>query len=528
MDVILYDTTLRDGAQMEGISYSVGEKLEIVQKLDELGVAYIEGGWPGSNPKDAEFFQAVRDLPLANATITAFSSTRRPNTPAEIDSNLRALIETQASVLTLVGKSWDLHVDKVLRTTEPENLNMIADSVRYLREQGRRVFFDAEHFFDGYRANQTYALKCLEAAVNAGAECLALCDTNGGATTQEIERAIQEVKRHFPTELGIHVHNDCDLAVANTCVAVQMGVKQVQATINGYGERSGNANLCSVVPVLKLKYGIDCVTDEQLAKLTTISLYVSELANILPNPRQPFTGLNAFTHKAGLHADAVGKLAESYQHIDPMVVGNRSRILVSELAGRSAIAQKAQEMGIDMDTRDEAAQQVLQQVKEMESRGYQYEGAEASFELLIKRSQKEYKPPFELVDFMVVIEKHRRPPTIADMDEVLSEATVKIKVGDTQVHMAGEGNGPVNALDQALRHALTSFYPDVTVVKLLDYKVRILEGAAGTEAFVRVLIESTDGVKTWRTVGSSTNIIEASWIALVDALEYWLLHKDAD
>ena len=330
-NIALYDTTLRDGSQMEGISYSVGEKLEITRKLDELGVTYVEGGWPGSNPKDEEYFRQARDLRLTNATIVAFSSTRRANGATDGDPNLRALLDSEAQVLTLVGKSWDLHVDKVLRTTLDENLRMIADSVSFLRKQGRRVFFDAEHFFDGYHANPDYALSCLRAAVESGAECLALCDTNGGATTEQIAEATRLVRSQFAVDLGIHVHNDCDLAVANSCAAIQVGATQVQATINGYGERCGNANMCSLIPVLKLKYGIDVISDEQLAKLTGISNYVSELANITPNPRQPFTGLNAFTHKAGLHADAVGKVAESYEHIAPDSVGNRSRVLVSEL-----------------------------------------------------------------------------------------------------------------------------------------------------------------------------------------------------
>ncbi len=523
MDVVLYDTTLRDGAQMEGISYSVEEKLEITRRLDELGIQYVEGGWPGSNPKDAEYFQKAQRLPLRNATIVAFSSTRRANAPVEADPNIIALLESGATVCTLVGKTWDLHVDKVLRTTQEENLAMIADSVRYLIAQGRRVFFDAEHFFDGYKANPRYALRCLKAALDAGAENLVLCDTNGGTLTSELLLTIERVKTDLrPTELGIHVHNDCELAVANSVAALQAGVRQVQATINGYGERSGNANLCSLIAVLKAKMGVNCVTDAQLSKLTEISHYVSELANMRPDPRQPFVGLNAFTHKAGLHADAVGKVEESYQHIPPEIVGNHKRVLVSELAGRSNIVQKAQELGITLSQNDPRVRAILQRVKQMESLGYQYEGAEASFEMLIRRMEEGYAPPFELVDFIVIVEKHRRASARGNGEEILSEATVKVRMGDTVFHTADEGNGPVNALDGALRKAVTQYYPEVAVVKLVDYKVRIVEGTEGTEAQVRVLIESTDGEKIWSTVGSSTNIIEASWFALADSVEYWL------
>ncbi|MBI2887186.1 MAG: citramalate synthase [Chloroflexi bacterium] len=525
MKVVLYDTTLRDGAQMEGISYSVEEKLEITRRLDELGVHYIEGGWPGSNPKDAEYFRRVRDVPLRQATIAAFSSTRRAHTAVTEDPNILALLESGAPVCTLVAKTWDLHVHRVLNTTLEENLAMIRDSVRYLREQGRRVFLDAEHFFDGFKANPRYALRCVQAAVDAGAECVVLCDTNGGAMTTELVETIRRVQAATAIELGIHVHDDCDLAVANSLAALEAGAVQVQGTLNGYGERCGNANLCTIIALLKLKLGVDCVTDQQLARLTELSHYGSELANLRPDPRQPFVGINAFTHKAGLHADAVGKVEESYQHVPPERVGNHKRVLVSELAGRANIVQKSQELGLGLEARDPRVRQVLQRVKEMESRGYQYEGAEASFELLVRRMEEGYQPPFELVDFLVVVEKHRRAPTSGNGEEVLSEATVKVRVGDEAVHTASEGNGPVNALDGALRKALTQFYPSLAAVKLVDYKVRILEGTEGTEAQVRVLIESSDGEQDWRTVGSSTNIIEASWYALVDSLEYWLVRK---
>ena len=521
MQVTLYDTSLRDGAQMEGISYSAEEKLEITRRLDDLGVSYIEGGWPGSNPKDADYFQRVQKLPLRNAVVTAFSMTRRAGGDTADDHNIRALMDSGASVCTLVAKTWDLHVDKVLHTTQAENLRMIADSVRYLRQQGRRVFLDAEHFFDGYRANRDFALKCLMAAAENGAECLVLCDTNGGSITTDIRTAVRDVQKLTRLDLGIHVHNDCDLAVANSLAALDEGVVQVQGTVNGYGERCGNANLCSIIPVLQLKMGVPLVAPQKLAELTDLSHYVAELANIRPEPRAPFVGVNAFTHKAGLHADAMGKVEESYQHIPPESVGNRKRILVSELAGRSNVVQKAEELGLKLAAGDPRVRQIVNKVKEMEQLGYQFEGAEASFEMLVRRMDEGYAAPFDLVDFMVVVEKHRRGSR-RDSDTMLSEATVKVVVDGRQFHTAAEGNGPVNALDAALRKALVEFYPQVANVHLVDYKVRILEGTQGTEAQVRVLIESSYGERVWRTVGCSSNIIEASWVALVDSLEYWL------
>jgi 2-isopropylmalate synthase len=424
-------------------------------------------------------------------------------------------------VCTLVAKAWDLHVEKVLHTTLDENLRMIGDSVRYLRSQGRRVFLDAEHFFDGYRANRDFALRCLMAAAENGAECLVLCDTNGGSLTTDVRAAVREVEKLTRLDLGIHVHNDCDLAVANSLAALDEGVVQVQGTVNGYGERCGNANLCSIIPVLQLKMGVPLVPVERLHELTDLSHYVAELANVRPEPRQPFVGVNAFTHKAGLHADAMGKVEQSYQHIDPAAVGNRKRILVSELAGRSNVVQKAEELGLKLDARDPRVRTIVNKVKEMEQLGYQYEGAEASFEMLVRRMEEGYQPPFDLVDFMVVVEKHRRASR-SDSDTMISEATVKVTVDGKQFHTAAEGNGPVNALDEALRKALVEFYPAVADVKLVDYKVRILEGTQGTGAQVRVLIESSYGEQAWRTVGCSSNIIEASWVALADSLEYWV------
>ena len=525
--VQLYDTTLRDGAQREGISFSVVDRLHIAHKLDELGIHFIEGGWPGSNPKDVEFFSKAQSLTLSCSQLVAFGSTRRPKARAENDANLLALASAGVKVVTIVGKSSELQVTQVLETTLDENLSMIADSIRYLKAKDLTVFFDAEHFFDGFKANSGYALCVLQVAAEAGADCLILCDTNGGTMPNEITAAVDAVKQRTTAPLGIHAHNDSELAIANTLAAVNAGVSQVQGTINGYGERCGNANLCSIIPALKLKMGIDCVTNEQLAKLTEVSHYVSEVANLIPDAFLPYVGSSAFTHKAGLHVSGLAKWIDSYQHIDPGQVGNQPRVLVSELSGKRNILYKAKELGLDLPLQGEEAQKLLERVKLLESRGFQYDNAEASFELLLYRAKPDYKPPFELVDFMVVVEKRRRPPVRKSLEEMLSEAMVKVRVGDEVMHTAAEGNGPVNALDQALRKALLQFYPSLAQVKLVDYKVRILEEGVGTESQVRVLIESSDGVEEWRTVGSSTNIIEASWLALADSLEYWLLKQKA-
>ncbi len=527
LSVQLYDTTLRDGAQREGISFSVVDKLHIAQKLDELGIHFIEGGWPGSNPKDVEFFSKAQSLALSHSKLAAFGSTRRPKAKAETDANLQALANAGVKVVTIVGKSSELQVTQVLETTLDENLSMIADSIGYLKTKGLTVFFDAEHFFDGFKANPSYARRVLEVAAEAGADCLVLCDTNGGALPNEITTAVKAARKLTTVPLGIHAHNDGELAIANTLAAVKAGADQVQGTINGYGERCGNANLCSIIPALKLKMGIDCVTDEQLARLTEVSHYVSEVANLIPDAFLPYVGSSAFSHKAGLHVSGVMKWAESYQHIDPTQVGNLPKVLVSELSGKRNIIYKAKELGLDLPLRGKEAQKLLDQVKLLESRGFQYDNAEASFELLVHRAQPDYQPPFELVDFMVVVEKRRRPP-IQESEEALSEAVVKVRVGTEIMHTAAEGNGPVNALDQALRKALLQFYPSLAQVRLVDYKVRILEESIGTESQVRVLIESSDGVNEWRTVGSSTNIIEASWLALADSLEYWLIKQKAN
>jgi len=522
--VQLYDTTLRDGAQQGGISFSVEDKLKIAARLDELGLHYIEGGWPGSNPKDAEFFRRAGEMGLSRAALVAFGSTRKPRTRASQDANLEAILEAGTKTATLVGKSWDSQVTLVLETSLQENLAMISESVDFLKSRGLEVFFDAEHFFDGYKSNAEYALETVRAAGRAGASCIVLCDTNGGTLPQEIASMTAAAKRGVSAPLGIHAHNDGELAVANSLMAVMAGAVQVQGTINGYGERCGNANLCSIIPSLELKMGVPVLGPERLKKLTEVARFVSELANLRPFPRQPYVGARAFAHKAGLHVAGMNKWEESYEHIDPDAVGNRSGVLVSELSGVGNIVYKARERGLPVPQGDEA-RRILEQVKLLEGRGFQYEEAEASFELLVHRAQPDHRPPFELVDFMVVIESRRRPA--AGGGEVLAEAMVKVKVGDQVMHTASEGDGPVNALDIALRKALTWFYPGVAQVKLVDYKVRILEESAGTESQVRVLIESSDGENQWRTVGSSSNIIQASWLALADSLEYWLLKKSA-
>lgn len=502
------------------------DKLHIAQKVDELGVHYIEGGWPGSNPKDTEFFRKARNLHLKNATLVAFGSTRYPNTKTETDANLQALLKARTKAVTLVGKSSALQVTQVLETTLAENLAMISESVYFLMSKGITVFYDAEHFFDGFKDNPEYALQTLTAASEAGAECLVLCDTNGGALPEEIMQVVRASIGVTKAAIGIHTHNDSELAVANSLAAVSAGASHVQGTINGYGERCGNANLCSIIPALKLKMGIECISGQQLAKLTEVSHYVSEIANLVPDPYTPYVGLSAFSHKGGLHVSGLSKWAESYRHIDPALVGNQQRVVVSELSGKKNIIYKAEEMGLSLDPDGKEARKLLERIKVLESQGFQYENAEASFVLLLQRVKPGYKPPFELVDFMVVVEKKRRPSIRNRLEEMLSEAIVKVKVGNDIIHTAAEGNGPVNALDAALRKALVQFYPKLVQVKLVDYKVRILEESTGTESQIRVLIESSDGTDEWHTVGSSTNIIEASWLALADSLEYWLIRQN--
>ncbi len=524
--VKLYDTTLRDGTQMEGVSLSVQDKLRIAVKLDELGVHFIEGGWPGSNPKDDEFFRWAKELSLSNATLVAFGSTRKAQGTAEADANLKALLDSGAPVITLVGKAWDMQVSQVLETSLEENLAMVRESIEFLRANGRRVFFDAEHFFDGFQANPDYALASVRAAAEAGAECVVLCDTNGGALPDNVAEAVRRVREEVPVDLGIHCHNDASVAVANSLAAVREGAKQVQGTINGLGERCGNADLLAVIGNLKLKLGIDCVTDQQLEHLTEVHRFTSEVANMPRNHYQAYVGDSAFSHKGGLHAAAMAKTEESYQHVRPERVGNVKRIVLSELSGRGNIAVKLQEAGLSAQVPKARIGELLAQIKERESRGFQYEGAEASFRLLAHRSLPDYQPPFELVDFMVVMEKRRRPGSHADGEESFSEATVKVRVGGEEMHTVAEGNGPVNALDAALRRGLCQVYPALEAVQLTDYKVRVVEqGQGGTSAVVRVLVESTDGAERWSTVGASANIIEASWQALADSMEYALLPR---
>jgi 2-isopropylmalate synthase len=519
--IAVYDTTLRDGTQREGLSLSAEDKLKIAHKLDDLGVAYIEGGYPSSNPKDVVFFQKALTQTWRNAVICAFGMTRRKNTPASQDASLQALAAAGTSIVTLVGKSWDVQVERVLETTPDENLAMIADSVAYLRQQGRTVFYDAEHFFDGFRSNAQYALATLRAAADAGAQTIILCDTNGGALPEWVRQAARAAGEVLTTPLGIHTHNDGDMATANALAGIEAGCTQIQGTINGYGERCGNANLCTLIPAVELKLGRRCLPDGALARLTEVSRYVAEIANLPHDAHMPYVGQSAFAHKGGMHIDAILKFEDAYQHIDPALVGNHKRVLVSELAGKGSVIQKASEYGLSRRSPTQA-RQVIGQIKEMESRGFQFEGAEASFELLLRRAEPGYTPPFQMLDFMVLVEK-RHSNSSANM---ISEAMVKLRVGNEMMHTAAEGNGPVHALDAATRKALLTFYPDLARVTLEDYKVRILDGEAGTAAVVRVLITSRNNGFAWNTVGSSTNIIEASWLALADSLEYALtVHK---
>jgi 2-isopropylmalate synthase len=529
MGVILYDTTLRDGAQREGISFSLADKLKIAERLDRLGIQYIEGGWPGSNPKDMAFFEHAQGLRLKQAVVTAFGSTRRATASVEEDANIRSLVAANTRAVAVFGKSWDLHVFHVLDTTLDENLRMIEDSVRYLKRMGREVIYDAEHFFDGYRANPTYALQTLDAAIAAGADVVVLCDTNGGALPSMISKVTAQVRNATTTPLGIHAHNDSEMAVANTLVAVENGAGHIQGTINGYGERCGNANLCSIIPSLKLKMGIDCVSDEQLYNLTETARFVSEMANMTLDAHLPYVGHSAFAHKGGMHVNALLKCEESYQHIEPNLVGNRKRVVVSELSGKSNITYKVQEFNLEVTGGTDQTQHVLSQIKELENQGFQFEGAEGSVELLIRRAQEDYVPPFELLDFHVLIRSSQQPApgsAYGNGGSMAAEATVKVRVGDQVMHTAADGNGPVNALDAAVRKALLPFYPGLADVQLVDYKVRILDGEAGTAAQTRVLIDSVNHHRAWSTVGSSTNIIEASWLALADSLEYALLNTN--
>ena len=523
--VQMYDTTLRDGSQMEGISLSVEDKIRITRKLDELGIEWIEGGFPGSNPKDAEYFRRLKNVPLKNARVSAFGGTRKPGITCETDANIQSMVGAETPGVTLVGKASMYQVRHVLETSAEENLAMIADTVKYFKNLGKTVYFDAEHFFDGFHADPDYSLQCLATAARAGADALVLCDTNGGMTTRAMLQAIDAVQQRTPdVRLGIHCHNDAGLAVANTMAAVEAGVWQVQGCVNGYGERCGNADILTILANLKIKMGLDVVEDEQLARLTEVSHYVSELANLVPNAQAPYVGTSAFAHKAGYHVAGIMKDPNAYQHIDPATVGNGVRVLVSELSGQRNMQMKLEELGIDYPFTQDEIKRLLETVKQRESIGYQFEGAEASFELLVRRTMPGYRAPWVLDDFVIM--ERRRPGKTPERGELQAEAVVKVRVDGQLQHTAAEGNGPVNALDAAARKALTAFYPHLSNVKLIDYKVRILDSQAATGAAVRVLIESTDGTRYWTTVGASTDIIEASWLALADALEYALLPVD--
>ncbi len=530
MKVAIYDTTLRDGSQGEGVNFSLQDKLLLTKRLDEIGVDYIEGGYPLSNPKDAEFFQAVKELQLSHAKVCAFGMTRRKNAPAETDTCLKALIAAETPVVTIVGKTWDFHVTNVLGTTLEENLQMIADSVAFCKGQGREVFYDAEHFFDGYRANPGYAIQTLQAAAAAGAATVILCDTNGGTMPERVAEVVQHVKRELSCEVGIHCHNDCELAVANSLAAVRAGATQVQGTMNGIGERCGNVDLVSVIANLALKYGYDVLRPESLTRLTEASRYVYELANMNFRSGQPFVGQSAFAHKGGMHTHAVAKDPTTYEHIRPEMVGNERRILVSELSGQSTILTKTAKYEI---THDKALMaKILNEVQELENKGYEFEAAEASFDLLVRKVAKLHKP-WEVQDKLALYKQwferisYRVNIEAREDGEPVTEATVRVKVAGEIEHTASEGDGPVNALDGALRRALVRFYPRLNEMQLVDYKVRVVNPRAGTAARVRVVIESRDGTDIWGTVGVSENIIEASWLALVDSIEYKLF-KDSE
>jgi 2-isopropylmalate synthase len=517
-DVHLYDTTLRDGTQGEGISLSVEDKLKVTRLLDAFGVPYIEGGWPASNPKDSEFFRRARSLSLKHAKLAAFGSTRKVSGKAADDLNLRALIDADTPVVTIFGKSWLLHVVKVLGTTPQEGLAMIADSVAFLKENGKEVVYDAEHFFDGYRDDPDYAMKAVKAAAGAGADWIVLCDTNGGSLPSWVSEVTKAVAAEIPkTPLGAHTHNDGELAVANALAAVEAGATQVQGTINGIGERCGNANLVSIIPALQLKMGKRCLADEQLMHLTELSRTVSEIANMRPNEYAPYVGSCAFAHKGGVHVAAVEKVAASYEHIPPERVGNMRKVVVSELSGRGNIRIRAQELGLEVRGSEK---DLLARIKDLENKGYQFEAAEGSFELLIRRSDPAYTSPFELIDVISLAEQRQGA-------EMLAEAIIKVRVNGEVVHTAAEGDGPVHALDRALRKALVPTYPSLADVQLTDYKVRILDPESHTDAKTRVLIEAAHGEERWSTIGVSQNIIEASWQALADSLELHLLRSRA-
>ncbi len=520
--VKLYDTTLRDGTQSEDISFLLEDKIRIAHRLDEAGIHYIEGGWPGSNPKDVAFFKEIKKEKLSQAKIAAFGSTRRAKITPDKDQNIKTLVQAEPDCITIFGKTWDFHVHEALRITLEENLELIHDSLAFLKARAPEVVYDAEHFFDGYKSNPDYAIKTLQAAEAAGVDCIALCDTNGGTMPFEIADIITQVQKHIKTPLGIHTHNDGECAVANSLVAVHQGIVHVQGTINGFGERCGNANLCSIIPALKLKLKRECISDEQLRKLRDLSRFVYELANFAPPKHQPYVGNAAFAHKGGVHVSAIQRHPETYEHIRPELVGNTTRVLISDLSGRSNILAKAEEFSINLDSKDPVTLDILDNIKEMENRGYQFEGAEASFELLMKRALGSHRKFFTVTGFRVIDEMRHEDK------QPVSEATVMVRVGGKVEHTAAEGHGPVNALDNAMRKALEKFYPKLKDVKLLDYKVRVLPAGQGTASSIRVLIVSGDKESRWGTVGVSDNIIEASYQALIDSIEYKLHKSDEE
>ena len=512
----LYDTTLRDGAQTEGISYSIQDKISIIQRLDDFGVHYIEGGWPYANPSTIEFFEYLKKNPLKNAKLTAFGCTTYIKTPASKDANIKALLDSGAEIITIFGKTWDFHVKHVFKTTLEENLRMIKDSCKYLKKKGRTVFFDAEHFFDGYKANPEYAMKAIRAAQDGGADSVILCDTNGGTLPLEIQKIVKVVKKEISVELGIHAHNDSGVAVANSIVALESGCTQVQGTVNGIGERCGNADLVQIIPNLQLKLSKKVVSAKQLRELTEMSHFVSEISNMRPVDNFPYVGKSAFAHKGGVHINAVLKNSVCYEHIDPELTGNKRRLLLSELSGKSSIVEAAKELDHELDKKSTEAGDLHRIILDLEKQGYHFEIAEASFKLIIERQLKKYKPFFKTLDYRANV-IHR------ENGSMLSEAIVKLDINSKIMHTVAEGDGPVNALDCALRKGLAQAYPQLNDMHLSDFKVRVLNEKAGTAARVRVLIESQDVNDVWMTIGVSENIIEASWLALIDSIEYKLL-----
>ncbi len=519
--VEIYDVTLRDGTQGENISFSIYDKIRITQKLDDLGVHYIEGGWPGSNERDKGYFEEAKKLSLKNAKVAAFGSTRRAKKKCEDDSSIQALVQAETPVVTIVGKSWDFQVTEALKIDLEENLELVRDSIEYLKRHADKVFFDAEHFFDGFKGNSEYSRKVLATAFEAGVDTVVLCDTNGGSMPWDIESTIKEINAEFDNpSLGIHTHNDSEVGVANTLYAVREGASQVQGTMNGYGERCGNANLCAIIPNISIKLGMNSLSKENLRKLYSTSHFIHELTNLPPLKKQAFVGKSAFAHKGGIHVSAVMKNSDTYEHVEPESVGNRRRVLISDLSGRANIAYKARELGVDIDPKDERVVEILNELKILENQGYEFEGADASFELLVRKTLGTYKKRFYLKTTRTIVEKR-------EVDEnPLSEATAEVQVNGVTEYTVAKGNGPVNAIDTALRKSLEKFFPGLKNLRLRDYRVRVVSRSGGTDSVVRVLVESGDGESTWSTVGVSDNIVEASWKALVDSIDYKILKDE--